>query len=86
MSKPAKDVPSIFFIANAKRELTRLSVLSKSIRGAAALWLVYPKGQKSITESDVRSAGFRAGLVDSKVVSFSPAYAALKFVLPKSKR
>jgi hypothetical protein len=86
MSKPAKDFSSIFFIANAKRELTQVSSLRKSIRGAAALWLVYPKGRKSITESDVRSAGLRAGLVHIKVVNFSLTYTALKFVLTKAKR
>jgi hypothetical protein len=47
---------------------------------------VYRKGQKSITETDVRSAGLQAGLVDIKVVSFSATHTALKFVVPKSKR
>jgi len=47
---------------------------------------VYPKGQKSVTESDIRSAGLETGLVDVKVVGFSPTHTALKFVLPKSRR
>jgi len=73
-------------LANEKQDLRRLPAAAKFVQGAAALWLVYPKGQKSITESDVRSSALRAGLVDIKVVSFSPLYTALKFVLPKSKR
>jgi hypothetical protein len=84
--KLSKDSLWIFFLANEKQELTKLSSIAKQICGATALWLVYPKGQKSITESDVRSAGLKAALVDVKVVSFSPTLTALKFVLPKSSR
>lgn len=85
-NKLAKGSAWIFFLANEKQELAKLSPLAKQIRGATALWLVYPKGQKSITESDVRSAGLKSGLVDVKVVSFSPTLTALKFVLRKSSR
>jgi hypothetical protein len=85
-SKIAKDSTWIFLAANQKRELDGLSTLAKSIQGATALWLVYPKGQSSITEADVRSASLKAGLVDIKVASFSATHTALKFVLPKSKR
>ncbi len=56
------------------------------MKGAAALWIVYPKGQKQITELDVLAAGRRAGLKDVKVVGFSPAHTALKFVIPVSSR
>ena len=85
-NKIVKDVPWIFFLAEQPAQLTRVPAIAKSIRGATALWLVYPKGQKTITESAVRSAGVKSGLVDIKVVSFSPAHTALKFVLPQSKR
>jgi len=76
----------IFVLADEKSELARIPSLARLIRGSTALWLVYPKGQKSITESDVRAAGLRAGLVDVKVVGFSESHTALKFVLPKLKR
>ncbi|MGB9431084.1 MAG: hypothetical protein WBQ89_02475 [Candidatus Acidiferrum sp.] len=85
-SKLAKDALWIFLAANEKHDLQCLTSVRKVIRGATALWIVYPKGQKSITEADVRSSGLKAGLVDIKVASFSPTHTALKFVLPKSKR
>jgi hypothetical protein len=81
-----KDSPWIFFAADAAQDLRRVHSLAKSMRGPAALWIVYPKGQKSITESEVRSTGLKAGLVDIKVAGFSPTHTALKFVIPKSKR
>jgi hypothetical protein len=84
--KIPEDAPWIFLGVNNKAELRRLPAIRKPMRGAMALWLVYPKGQRSITENDVRSAGLKADLVDVKVVSFSTTHTALKFVLPKNSR
>jgi hypothetical protein len=85
-NKVAKGSPWIFLAASEKADLRRVPAVAMQIQRATALWMVYPKGQKSITESDVRSAGLKAGLVDVKVVRFSPTHTALKFVLPKSRR
>lgn len=51
-----------------------------------ALWMVYLKGQKAITEGDVLAAGRKAGWKDVKVVGFSETHTALKFVLPLATR
>ena len=56
------------------------------MKGAAALWIVYPKGQKQITENDVLGAGRKIGLKDVKVVGFSSTRTALKFVIPLAER
>ncbi len=80
------DAECIFFAANSTNALGSLSKISKSLQGAAALWIVYPKGQKHITENDVLAAGRKSGLKDVKVVGFSPTHTALKFVLPVSRR
>jgi hypothetical protein len=85
-AKIAKDSQWIFLAAEGKQDLRRVPIFRKAIRGATTLWLVYPKGQESITEADVRSAGLKAGLVDVKVVRFSATHTALKFVLPRSSR
>jgi hypothetical protein len=63
-----------------------VSKAAKSIKGAIALWIVYPKGKKEITENDVLSTGRKSGLKDVKVVGFSPTHTALKFVLPLDRR
>jgi hypothetical protein len=84
--KIPKDAALIFLAATASKDLREVSTIRKSIQGATALWIVYPKGNKSITEADVRASGLKAGLVDVKVVSFSPTHTALKFVLPVAKR
>jgi hypothetical protein len=85
-NKVVKDSDWIFLAVDSPQDLHRLLRLATSMRGATALWIVYPKGQKSITEGEVRSAGLKSGLVDIKVASFSATHTALKFVIPKSKR
>src|SRR5258708_28310453 len=66
--KAAADTECIFFAADLKRDLGALPKISKSMKGAAALWIVYPKGQKQITALDVLYAGRKTGLKDVKVV------------------
>jgi hypothetical protein len=85
-AKVSSDSEWVFFAADSKDDLARLSKISKAMEGAAALWIVYPKGQKQITEGDVLAAGRKAGLKDVKVVGFSPTHTALKFVIPLSAR
>src|SRR5450755_2210493 len=75
------NLPWTFFAAEDSRELAGMKSITEGMRGADALWIVYPKGQKSITEHDVRGAGMRAGLTDLKVASFSETHTALKFVI-----
>jgi hypothetical protein len=77
----------IFITADAAKSLApAINKASKSIKGSAGLWIVYPKGKKEITESEVISAGRKAGLKDVKVVGFSATHTALKFVLPLDRR
>jgi hypothetical protein len=76
----------IFFGAVHTSALDRLASLRDNIQPAGAIWVVRPKGQKSITEADTMSAGKRAGLVDVKVVSFSETHTAEKFVIPVASR
>lgn len=75
-----------FFAAEASQKLALVRKLAKQLKNDDALWVVYPKGKKGITESDVLNAGRKAGLKDVKVVGFSARYTALKFVIPIDKR
>jgi hypothetical protein len=82
----AADSECVFFSAGSKQDLGALPRISKLVKGAAALWIVYPKGQKHIRENNVLAAGRKTGLKDVKVVGFSPRHTALKFVIPVSRR
>src|SRR6267154_3499749 len=85
---PGADVDAewIFFAADSSKDLSQVGKLAKGLKGAAALWVVYPKGQKQITENDVLAAGRKCGLKDIKVVGFSAPHTALKFVIPVENR
>jgi hypothetical protein len=85
-NRVAKASDLIFLGAERTEALDRLRELSRSLKPNGALWVVYPKGQKHITEGGVFAAGKRAGLVDVKVASFSPTHTALKFVIPVERR
>jgi hypothetical protein len=80
------DAEHIFFSAPSRKELSTVSKHAKKLKGSVALWVVYPKGQKEITENDVIGAGRKSGLKDVKVVGFSSTHTALKFVIPMEDR
>jgi hypothetical protein len=84
--KVAAGSDTIFFAADSLKTLSGVTKIAKSLKGAAALWIVYPKGQKTITENNVIAAGRKAGLKDVKVVGFSATHTALKFMIPLEKR
>jgi hypothetical protein len=70
-----KSKPDLVFLAvKQKDELVELAYLTEG-----PVWIVYPKGLKSITETDVLAAGRAAGFSDIKVCAFSPTHTALKF-------
>jgi hypothetical protein len=73
---------AIFFGAATERQLSRLPALKRAIKPDGAIWIVRPKGRPEISERAVMAAGKAAGLVDVKVVSFSPTHTAEKFVIP----
>jgi len=75
-----------FIAAEGKSALAAIAKYAKKLKDAEALWVVYEKGKKDLTENDVIAAGRKAGLKDVKVVGFSSTHTALKFVLPLEKR
>jgi hypothetical protein len=85
-SRPRKDSDLIFFYMDDRRDLPRLTELRRSLKPAGALWVVWPKGRKEFREDDIRAFGPEAGLVDVKVVAFSPTLSALKMVIPVALR
>ena len=71
----------IFLGIERREDLRRLGSQRSFIAPNGAVWVVWPKGSKAVNENDVRDAALDAGLVDVKVVSFSPTLSALKLVI-----
>jgi len=77
---------AIFYGVTKEAELSRLERLKASLKPAGALWIIRPKGRPEISERATMAAGKAAGLVDVKVVGFSPTHTAEKFVIPVRQR
>lgn len=67
-------------------DLSRLASLREAVEPDGAVWVIWPKGQKTFREDDVRAAGPGAKLVDVKVVSVSEKLSGLKMMVPVALR
>ena len=86
IGRALKNSDAIFFGATTAAELARLVTLKASLKPNGALWIIRPKGRPDISEQATMAAGKAAGLVDVKVVGFSPTHTAEKFVIPVKNR
>ncbi len=84
--RPRKDTDLLFLGVESEAPLRRLATLQKAIRREGAIWVLWPKGQKHITEDMIRAAALAHGLVDIKVVAFSERLSGLKLVIPVARR
>lgn len=76
---------ALLAIANDK-SLNRLAELRELVRPAGAIWAVWRKGFKALSEDHVRAAALAQGLVDVKVARFDKSLSALKLVIRKGNR
>jgi hypothetical protein len=86
VGRVVRNADAIFFGATKASDLTRLARLKTMLKPNGAVWVIRPKGRPEISEQAVMAAGKAAGLVDVKVVAFSPTHTAEKFVIPVSQR
>jgi hypothetical protein len=87
VGRPQADTDLVFLAADSHADLADLAALRKRIRPAGAIWVVSRKGRAAtIRDVEVMAAAKEAGLVDNKVVSFSPTHTSLRLVIPLSRR
>src|SRR6266487_971183 len=67
---------AIFFGVTKTAQLARMESLKLSLTPSGALWVIRQKSRPEISERATMAAGKAAGLVDVKVVSFSPTHTA----------
>jgi Protein of unknown function (DUF3052) len=84
---PDPDTDLVFLAADLPEHLSTLPELATRLRPTGAIWVVSRKG-KAATLRDVQviDSAKDAGLVDNKVVSFSPTHTALRLVIPRALR
>lgn len=84
---PDADTDLVLFAADDPTALGRLPALRTAIYPAGAIWVVSRKGRAATVRGvEVMAAARNAGLVDNKVVSFSPTHTALRLVVRRTER
>jgi len=84
---PEPDTDVVFLGADSTDALEPLEKLTGRIRPNGAIWVVSRKGKAAtLRDVEVIDAAKAAGLVDNKVVSFSPTHTALRLVIPVARR
>ena len=84
---PEPDTDLVFLGADSIDELLRIGPLQESLVPDGAIWVVSRKGKAAtLRDYDVIEAAKAVGLVDNKVVSFSPTHTALRLVIPVARR
>jgi hypothetical protein len=85
-SRLKQNLDIVFAFLETPADLGRIQQARDAIAANGMIWLVYPKGGKTIKESQVRQATFSLGLVDVKVAGFSATLTAVKVVIPVMER
>lgn len=86
---PVPDTDVVLLAAESTAELApeRLHAVAARIRPDGAIWVVSRKGKaRTIRDVEVIACGIEAGLVDNKVVAFSPTHTAIRLVIPVARR
>ena len=75
----------LFYAADTAAALARIEGLVPLLSERGALWVVSRKGKAAtVKDVDVMAAAKAHGLVDNKVVAFSPTHTSLRFVRRKT--
>jgi len=84
--KPAPGCDLVLVLVAHPGDEEKIADLVPAIAPAGAIWAIYPKGRRDVSEDTVRAAAHAAGLVDTKVARVSDKLGALKVVIPKAAR
>lgn len=84
---PAPDTQLVFLAADSTADLAALPALRERLEPKGAIWVVSRKGRAAtLRDVEVIACALDAGLVDNKVVAFSPTHTALRLVIPRALR
>lgn len=85
--RPVGGADLVFLAASRREDLRALADLRLHIKDGGAIWVVRPKGVPGgLNETAIIESALASGLVDNKVVSFSPTRSALRLVIPLGRR
>ena len=75
----------LFYAADNAAALDRVGALAPMLAETGALWIVSAKGKAAtVKDVEVMAAAKAHGLIDNKVVAFSPTHTSLRFTRRKA--
>jgi len=84
---PKPDTDLVFLAADGVPDLDALARIRPRLRPAGAVWVVSRKGRAAtIRDVEVMAAAREHGLIDNKVVAFSPTRTSIRLVIPLALR
>jgi hypothetical protein len=77
----------IFLKVDQIEDLDGIAGAAEHLEMHGMLWIFHPKGRgASPHDSEVRTAGIAAGLVDNKISAYSETHTATRYVIPVANR
>lgn len=80
------DAACVFVAVDGTGDLVRVDAARAAMDDDCAIWVVWPKGVKTINENLIREHALRGDLVDVKVMSWSSTRSGLRLVVRKELR
>jgi hypothetical protein len=84
--KPIPGCDLVFYLLSHENDPALLRDLIPAIEPDGAIWAVYPRGRKDLSEDTIRAAARGMGLVDVKIVRVSDTHGSIRLVIPKASR
>lgn len=84
--KPVPGCDLVFVLMSHEDDPAKLRDLIPAIEPDGAIWAVYPRGRKDLSEDTIRSAARGMGLVDVKIARVSDTHGSIRLVIPKTAR
>lgn len=78
-----KDAEVVFLRMESNLDLSMLDAARSTLPPNGAVWTIFPKGQKSFKDNDIRNYGRTSGWIDVKIASVTETLTSMKLVLRK---
>ena len=86
-ASPKPDTDLVFLAADSTDDLTPLATIRPRLRPNGGIWVVSRKGKAAtLPDVEVMAAARESGLIDNKVVAFSPTRTTIRLVIPVALR
>ena len=81
-----RDLDILYLGIAAPDDIGAITTLRKRVKQTGAIWVIHPKGDRTMSHDAIMAVARPSGLVDVKSARFSETHGALKLMVPRSMR